>query len=133
MVFKFPRLTWLRERGGLLDGGPKVGNYRELSSLFGRVNSGVILPLRGLQGFWLSQQLAVILGQAWSYPEQEEAETGSRGGAGVEEARWAGDQSGIVSWSPVADKQLSGQHRQKEGLPRGNSSWGPPAPGPCCQ
>lgn len=64
----------------------------------------------------------------WSHPEREEAEMGSgvgRGGGGS----WAGDQSRIVSWSPVADKQLSRQPRQtKEGLPRCESPSGPPCP-----
>lgn len=33
-----------------------------------------------------------------------------------------------MSWSPVADKQLSGQPKQKEGLPGEDSSWGPLCP-----
>lgn len=63
----------------------------------------------------------------WSHPEREEAETGSRVGRGGG-GSWAGDQSRIVSRSPVADKQLSGQPGQKEGLPRGESPLGPPGP-----
>lgn len=33
-----------------------------------------------------------------------------------------------MSWSPVADKQLSDRPKQKEGLPRDDTSQGPPWP-----
>ena len=79
-------------------------------------------PREGLAGFWLCRQFTVIPGQTRSHPEREEAETGSGAGRGWRRPGWAGDQSRIVSWSPAADKQLSGRFRQKEGLP--GLGWG---------
>lgn len=81
-------------------------------------------------GCWLSRQPTVIPGKAGPTQKGRKRKRGPRWGR-VEEAGWAGDQSRIVSWSPVADKQLSGQPSLEEELPGGKSPSGPHAP--CCQ
>lgn len=88
------------------------------------------MAAEGLQGCRLCRQ-PCDPGAAGPTQEGRKRKRGPGWGR-VEEASWAGDQSRIVSWSPVADKQLSGWPRQKEGLPQRQVTLRTPM-ALCCQ
>ena len=134
-VSKFPpspQTSW--EVSGLSEGSVRMGNYRPPSSCDGPLLAThwpewlwELLAAEGLAGIPALQTAHCDSGPGPVPPRKGGSGNGVQGwGRGWKGPRWAGDQSRIASWSPVVDKQLSGQPKQKEGLPGGKLILGTP-------
>lgn len=121
-VCELPQLVGLRGVGGrewgVPGGEPEEEELRPLSSLQPACPARVDLGETRPRGSLLRSQAGR------SHPKREGRKPGP-GGAGRAEGRWAGDQSGIVSWSRADKNPAAGRGRKGWGE---GSPLGPPGP-----